>query len=74
MNIEIESTGGTSTLVNWDNVNFVQEAVADFGGKPRTEIHFTNKGIVATFEKISDIENKLKLNKRAGQQEAGADY
>ena len=75
MNIEIETTGKTITLVNWDNVNFVQESVSAFGGKPCTEIHFANKQIVATFEKIEDIKNKLKQNKWAGQQqEAGIDY
>ena len=74
MNINIETTGGSTVLVNWDNVNFVQEAVSAFGSKPCTEIHFTNKEIVGTFEMISSIENKLKLNKWAGQQEVGVDY
>jgi hypothetical protein len=74
MNINIETTGGSTVLVNWDNVNFVQEAVSAFGSKPCTEIHFTNKKVVGTFEMISSIENKLKLNKWAGQQEVGVDY
>ena len=75
MNINIETTAGSSVLVNWDNVNFVQEACSAFGSKPCTEIHFTNKKIISVFEKISDIENKLKQNKWAGQQqEVGVDY
>ena len=74
MNINIETTGGSTVLVNWDNVNFVQEAVSAFGSKPCTEIHFTNKKVVGTFEMITSIENKLKLNKWAGQQEVGVDY
>ena len=48
-----------STLVNWDNVNFVSETTSVFGEACRV-IHFCGRDEVYTSSTIEEIEKEVK--------------
>ena len=59
-NIRLTSTkpSARSVLVNWDNVDFVNETASHYGDK-YTEVH-CGKQIVDVVETLDQIEEKIK--------------
>ena len=68
-NIELNTLGGKTVLINWDNVasvtepeNYLLGQVGDMGGC--LQVNFTNKLSVYTKDSFDDIKSKLDYENR----------
>jgi len=57
-NVKLNTVNGKSVLVNWDNVNFVQDATSQWREGHHTEINCGDQTIDVV-ETIEEIESKL---------------